>query len=552
MASELPDRPELVWLGVVTVLVGGILLLAQSYLLRFALLRHLERMVPTGALGADRLLRLAVGVLLVYVSFHLSRRRQSAWWVAIVLSGLSQGLQLRSNVPLVDALYSIVSILILVGTREQYYVTSERSDLWRGVRYSVLGVVLAMVYGTAGFMLLDRRDFGRELSLPVSVESAFEQTFLLGNPELVPRTRDAKWFLESLDLVGLLSLGFVVVNLFRPVRDGLAHPLELSQARRIIASWGRSSQDYFRLWPPKSYFFGPDYQSMVCYGVWRGVALGFEDVVGRPELAPATMAGFDAYCRRHGYTPALMNVWEDLLPVYEQLGYRVVKIGETAIVDLASFAEHLPENKDLAYVLRRFQRDGYQLRQYLPPHSPGLLQELRHMSDDWLTTPGRHEAGFSLGYYDTQYLEQCELFCLVSAEGRKVAFANMVPGVGPDRGDVSLDLMRYRTDTQNGVMDALFVMIMLELGARGVTRFNLGLAAMSGVEDLEDKQLEEQLLSGLYGRFGKVFSFKGLRKFKDKFDPVWQPRYLVYRGTPADMVRIGVAYNNLSKMDSGK
>jgi len=32
----------------------------------------------------------------------------------------------------------------------------------------------------------------------------------------------------------------------------------------------------------------------------------------------------------------------------------------------------------------------------------------------------------------------------------------------------------------------------------------------------------------LYG--GRFYNFRGLRSFKEKFDPVWEPRYLISKG----------------------
>ena len=39
-----------------------------------------------------------------------------------------------------------------------------------------------------------------------------------------------------------------------------------------------------------------------------------------------------------------------------------------------------------------------------------------------------------------------------------------------------------------------------------------------------------RLASFLYEHGGGVYNFQGLRAFKEKFDPVWEPRYLAYPG----------------------
>jgi phosphatidylglycerol lysyltransferase len=39
-----------------------------------------------------------------------------------------------------------------------------------------------------------------------------------------------------------------------------------------------------------------------------------------------------------------------------------------------------------------------------------------------------------------------------------------------------------------------------------------------------------RLESVFYQHGGAFYNFQGLRAFKDKFDPEWEPRYLVYPG----------------------
>lgn len=34
----------------------------------------------------------------------------------------------------------------------------------------------------------------------------------------------------------------------------------------------------------------------------------------------------------------------------------------------------------------------------------------------------------------------------------------------------------------------------------------------------------------IYNRGERFYNFRGLREFKDKFDPVWEPRYLATSG----------------------
>ena len=86
--------------------------------------------------------------------------------------------------------------------------------------------------------------------------------------------------------------------------------------------------------------------------------------------------------------------------------------------------------------------------------------------------------------------------------------------------------MRYGGDAPKGVMDYLFVQIMLWGKAQGYQWFSLGMAPLSGLEAHRLAPVWHKLGRLVY-RYGETFyNFDGLRHYKDKFQPEWRPRYL--------------------------
>ena len=73
----------------------------------------------------------------------------------------------------------------------------------------------------------------------------------MGDPDLVPRTRHARWFLDSLGLISISGIGYALFSLYRPVLYRFrVHPSERDLAREILAAYGRSALDYFKpSWP---------------------------------------------------------------------------------------------------------------------------------------------------------------------------------------------------------------------------------------------------------------------------------------------------------------
>jgi phosphatidylglycerol lysyltransferase len=155
------------------------------------------------------------------------------------------------------------------------------------------------------------------------------------------------------------------------------------------------------------------------------------------------------------------------------------------------------------------------------------MHELQSISDEWLSLKSTSEKGFSLGFFDDSYVRRFPI-ALLEVNGRIEAFANIWPG--PQNVELSVDLMRHRATAPKNSMEGLFVFLMEWGKAQGYEWFNLGMAPLSGMEMSAASSLWVRLANYLY-RYGQPFyNFQGLRAYKEKFDPVWEPRYLVYPG----------------------
>ena len=155
------------------------------------------------------------------------------------------------------------------------------------------------------------------------------------------------------------------------------------------------------------------------------------------------------------------------------------------------------------------------------------LEALRAVSDDWLSRRGASEKGFSLGFFEPEYVRRFPA-AVIEREGRIVAFANVWPG--PRQGELSVDLMRHVESAPKNVMELLFVQLMLWGAEQGYEWFNLGMAPLSGLEASPLAPLWSRLGRIVYRRGEHFYNFQGLRAFKEKFHPVWEPRYLAYPG----------------------
>lgn len=164
---------------------------------------------------------------------------------------------------------------------------------------------------------------------------------------------------------------------------------------------------------------------------------------------------------------------------------------------------------------------------------------MEEISREWLSLPGRRERGFTLGKFERSYVKETPLSVLRNPEGRAIAFANEIPDYQP--GEATIDLMRHRLDVPTHAMDYVFLAEMEQLKGQGYKRFSLGLAAFAGVGDHPGASLQERAVHQVFERLNRFFSYKGLRNYKAKFEPIWEERFLVYQGGVVGLVRTAAA-----------
>ena len=523
------------------ILANGLLLIFYTLLSRFHEHPRLyDLLLPFGAIHVSRSITVAIGFVLVYLSFHLVQRRRVAWWLAIV--SLSLALVIHIVFQLwYEAPAPAVTVALLLFFRSRFSVRTERHSITRGLALSIFVVLFAVIYGIVGFSFLDRRDFGVDFSFGESLYRTLRQLFIVGNTDLVTHTWYARWFMDSLNLMGVLAFVFVAYSIFRPVVFTLqVLPREIAEARAILEKYGRSSYDYFKVWRDKSYFFSSTRRSFISYKVVRSVAFSLGDPAGPEDELENTARAFLRFCSDNGWMVAFLI--PDALPMYERLGLSKLKIGKEAIVDLDHFSSHTIEAKYFRKIRRRFETRGYRLTRYKPPHPAALLDEVEQVSKTWLSEAGRREFGFIQGSFARSYVAATPLVVLRDSTGRPLAFVNEIPSYR--LGEANFDMMRHVPEVPPGTMDYIFTELMLALKQDGYRSFDLGLAPFAGVGERPEAPMGERAVHLLFNTLFWFVSYKGMRNYKVKFEPDWEDRFLVYQGGPVGLVRIGLAIDH--------
>lgn len=484
------------------------------------------------------------GIALLYLAHGLHERKRAAWWLALAVLGASTVVHIAKGLDFEEAAVAAALFVWLATKRDVFHARSDTPSAIKGLRSLVTAFALTLVYGAVGFFLLDGH-----FSIRFGVLDALEQTaamfFAFRDPGLAVTTRFGQWFVDSIYVIGAVTLGHALLQLLRPVVSrSVSSTAEVDRARRIAEEWGSGSLARVAVLPDKSFFF-TEGGSVVCYAARGGVAIALGDPIGPDDDAVDAIGGFAGMCTENGWEPVFYQTTPRLLDRYHEAGFRDVRIGHEAVVDVRAFSLTGKSHKSMRNRINRLAEEGYVTQVVDPPLSDGLLGRLREVSDAWLTGMHGTEKRFSLGWFDDAYIRECVVFVVTDGAGEVVAFANLLPEYRLN--EATIDLMRHVPSAPSGTMDLMFVRLFEWAAEHGYDTFNLGLAPLSGVGDEPSDPLLEKAMRLAYEHANAFYSFKGLREYKEKFEPEWQVRYLVYR-TGVNPVEVIAA---LAMADSG-
>jgi phosphatidylglycerol lysyltransferase len=495
------------------VFVAGIMLLASSAAPTVAgRLEMVGDIVPLGVIEISHFFASIAGLLLLLVAWGLRRRLDGAWLATLAILAAGIVFSLLRGLHVEQATILSVTLLALLPCRRAFYrkaalLTERFSPAWL---LAVAAVLLGVLW--LGFFSYRHIEYSHDLWWRFVLE------------EGAPR------FLRA--AAGTLTLFLIVgaAQLLRTSRRPALseRPDDVARARAVIqATPDAPVLANLALLGDKRFLFSDSGRSFIMFGVRGGSWIAMGEPVGPAEERLEILWQFRELSDRYGAWPAFYHVVPESLPQFLELGLTFQKLGEEALVPLERFTIEGARHKSLRYTLRRLRRDGCRLEIVPPAAVAGILPALAAISTEWLRAKNVREKGFSLGRFDAAYLQNFPV-AMVWFGSRIVAFANLWTSGGGR--ELSVDLMRHVKDAPAGIMEYLFLELMLWAKAEGYQRFALGMVPLAGLEHRRLAPLWTQAGAFLF-RYGEHFyNFKGLRQFKAKFDPVWEPRYLVAPG----------------------
>jgi lysylphosphatidylglycerol synthetase-like protein (DUF2156 family) len=488
--------------------------------------------------GATSVAALA-GLGTMVVAGGLARRQRLAWWIALVLLIAGGVGHLLKDLDVPEGAMNMTLAVVLIMSRREFDARVGPGTLRRS-----LLMLPALFFAVWGFGVVAIMSHAGSVqphpSLSDAALASFRGMFGLDMGLQMTGTT-GRWIPGLMPLLGVVAAVSAFAAALRPVVEDLRRsPADADAAYEIVRRFGSDTLSYFALRRDKSYFF--DGQSFVAYRYLWNLGLVSGDPIGPIDEHRDAMEAFVKYARGMGWNVAVLAGSLEMGSVYRELGLRSFYLGDEAILNPQTFSLEGRPIRKVRQSGHRMTKAGYTLEFIADTEvTPDLNDTLDRIAQEWR---GRApERGFTMSLDRLPSPMDPDAMTVVARDANSKAqgYLHLVPCFGEARG-YSLDQMRRRTETPNGMTEWMVSETALELGRRGFERFSLNFAVrgklFDGSADLSPLQ---RLEAALLKRLNPFFQIERLRDFNAKFFPTWAPRYIYYEAA-LSLPRVALAY----------
>jgi phosphatidylglycerol lysyltransferase len=492
---------------------GAMLLLSGSLPALHARMGTLAAVVPLPFIEASHIAASLVGTGLLLLAPGLYRRLDGAFVATRALLVAGAAFSLIKGIDYEEAIVCLSLAAVLQWTRGAFYRRTALTQLPIGRAYlsdawlATVGVSVAAITW-AGFFAYRH----------VPYDDQLWWQFAWGG--------DAPRFLRATLATAVVLAAALLWRWLGPMRRVPDSPADPAAVAGALARADRTDA-MLALTGDKRFLLAEDGTAMLMYQLHGTSWIVMGDPIGDPAAWPALLWRIRDLADAAQGRLLLYQITAPVLDLAIGMGLHIVKYGEEAIVDLPALSFDTPRMRSLRKAERAAARRGLTFRIVPATQVPALMPELAAISADWTAAKGHAEKGFSLGRFDPAYLAHFDM-ALALADDRIVAFANL--WLTANRAEASVDLMRHRGDAPAGSMDYLFVHILQWAKDAAYRRFSLGIAPLSGIAGRRLAPAWARAAALVFNHGERFYGFRGLRAYKEKFDPDWEPRYIAGPG----------------------
>ncbi len=453
------------------------------------------------------------------------------------------------------ALLPIGVIVLLIVTRRHFRIRLQRRALGRFVAV-VVGSFVALAVGYLAVGLSTIREYWPQATAGDVVLDTLKRFvpphFLAATDPIVLPGHDFASFLY--EWVGVAFWTVFVVAAVRvmhrpagPAADG-----DEARLRALLHRHGGGTLGFMTTWPGNTPWFSADGEAAVAYREINGIAITMSDPICAPDRLAETVREFAAFCDARNWSPVFYSVHDELLPVFDELGWQHMSVGEETVVRTTGLELTGKPWQKVRQALNRGIKEGMTTVWASWDELPRpTIAEITAISEEWVAEKELPEMGFTLGGMAELKDPEVRLMLAVGPDGRLQAVTSWLP-VHRD-GEVvgwTIDFMRRADGSMNGIMEFLIASAALHMKEAGAEVLSLSGAPLATKplapgEEPPPPTAMSRLLEWLGRTLEPAYGFSSLFRFKAKFNPEYRTISMSYADPlmlPAIGIAVGKAY----------
>ena len=484
------------------------------------------------------------GLLLILLSRGIIRRKKRAWNLAVILLSLGISVEaFRFHIHFEHVVVNFIALILLILYRNEFYAKSDPTSK----RHPIVSLLISFAtFFSIGTLLLLFRHHSALIGRPTFGEiltTVLNGMVGIAGPVKFASDRVTDTVFTTLLIFGIATVTIPIVLFFRKITP--VNQISLEDAVKIkevvLKNQQSDSLSYFSTRLDKSVIWSDSGTAGQSYRVERGVLLVSGDPFGHFSLWSEVMDKLIHLADEYAWTLSVIGCSERAGELWiKKTGMTALHIGDEAIIETSSFSIEGPYMKNVREMINKTKRLGYQVEAV---KVTDIKQELREVlaekAIEWRY--GEKERGFSMALDRfLNPIDDRELFLIARKDGELMALMTFSPWGAEG---ISLDRMLRSKDADTGVNELLITSAVAYASEHKIKKISLNFAAFRSIFE-EAERISAGPVLRLKRNFLRYISkwvqVESLYRFNAKFQPEWNPRYLIYPG-PTKLIEIGIA-----------
>jgi lysylphosphatidylglycerol synthetase-like protein (DUF2156 family) len=226
------------------------------------------------------------------------------------------------------------------------------------------------------------------------------------------------------------------------------------------------------------------------------------------------------------------------------MGWETMVVAEETVLRPQEWQMTGKKWQDVRSSINRAQRAGIRAEWTSYADLPlATALQLSDISEQWIAEKDLPEMGFTLGGIDELRDPSVRLMLAIGDDGRVEAVTSWLPRYR--HGAVvgwTLDFMRRRPGSINGVMEFLIAEAAIRMRDDGIESMSLSAAPLAHTAraGAGDRSVMDRVLGFISASLEPVYGFRSLLAFKRKFQPEYHPLIMAFPD-PVALPAIGIA-----------